>query len=126
MTLMFQREVALRITSKPGDEHYGRLAVLTSLLADAKILFDVPNTAFVPRPKVQSAVVQIIPNIAKISSIYDLSKIEKITAKLFGQRRKMIRAIMPNVDWSHFGLAGTERAENLSPEKFAELAQNLI
>ncbi len=126
MTLMFQREVALRITSKPGDEHYGRLAVLTSLLADAKILFDVPNTAFVPRPKVQSAVVQIIPNTAKISLIQDLSKIEKITAKLFGQRRKMIRAIMPNVDWSHFGLTGTERAENLSPEKFAELAQNLI
>lgn len=126
MTLMFQREVALRITSKPGDEHYGRLAVLTSLLADAKILFDVPNTAFVPRPKVQSAVVQIIPNAAKISSIQDLSKIEKITAKLFGQRRKMIRAIMPNVDWCSFGLTGTERAENLSPEKFAELAQNLI
>ncbi len=126
MTLMFQREVALRITSKPGDEHYGRLAVLTSLLADAKILFDVPNTAFVPRPKVQSAVVQIIPNPTKISSIQDLSKIEKITAKLFGQRRKMIRAIMPNVDWAHFGLTGTERAENLSPEKFAELAQNLI
>ena len=126
MTLMFQREVALRITSKPGDEHYGRLAVLTSLLADAKILFDVPNTAFVPRPKVQSAVVQIIPNTAKISLIQDLSKIEKITAKLFGQRRKMIRAIMPNVDWSRFGLTGTERAENLSPEKFAELAQNLI
>lgn len=126
MTLMFQREVALRITSKPGDEHYGRLAVLTSLLADAKILFDVPNTAFVPRPKVQSAVVQIIPNPTKISSIQDLSKIEKITAKLFGQRRKMIRAIMPNVDWSRFGLTGTERAENLSSEKFAELAQNLI
>ena len=126
MTLMFQREVALRITSKPGDEHYGRLAVLTSLLADAKILFDVPNTAFVPRPKVQSAVVQIIPNPTKISSIQDLSKIEKITAKLFGQRRKMIRAIMPNVDWSSFDLLGTERAENLSPEKFAELAQNLI
>ncbi len=126
MTLMFQREVALRITSKPGDKHYGRLAVLTSLLADAKILFDVPNTAFVPRPKVQSAVVQIIPNTAKISLIQDLSKIEKITAKLFGQRRKMIRAIMPNVDWSSFDLLGTERAENLSPEKFAELAQNLI
>lgn len=126
LTLMFQKEVALRITSKPGDEHYGRLAVLTSLIADAKILFDVPNTAFVPRPKVQSAVVQIIPNPDKISAISDLSKIEKITAKLFGQRRKMIRSIIPNVDWEHFGLTGTERAENLSPEMFAILAQNLI
>jgi 16S rRNA (adenine1518-N6/adenine1519-N6)-dimethyltransferase len=126
LTLMFQKEVALRITSKPNDEHYGRLAVLTSLIADAKILFDVPNTSFVPRPKVQSAVVQIIPNMNKISKIQDLHKIEQITAKLFGQRRKMIRAIIPNVDWKQFGLTGTERAENLSPEIFATLAQNLI
>ena len=126
LTLMFQREVALRITARPGDEHYGRLAVLTSLIADSKILFDVPNTAFVPRPRVQSAVVQIIPNADKISKISDLSKIEQITAKLFGMRRKMIRGIMPNVDWERFGLSGTERAENLSPEMFATLAENLL
>ena len=123
---MFQREVAQRITAHVGDEHYGRLAVLTSLIADARILFDVPNTAFVPRPKVQSAIVQIIPNIDKISKIKDLKKIEQITAKLFGQRRKMIRAIMSNVDWSRFGLNGTERAENLSPETFALLSDNLL
>lgn len=126
LTLMFQREVAQRITSNVGDEHYGRLAVLTSLIADSKILFEVPNTAFVPRPKVQSAVVQIIPNANKISKIKDLSKIEQISAKLFGQRRKMIRGIMPNVNWEQFGLTGTERAENLSPETFALLADNLL
>ena len=126
MTLMFQREVALRITSKPGDEHYGRLAVLVSLIADARILFDVPNTAFVPRPKVQSAVVQIIPNQDKIRKIQNLSKIEQLTAKLFGQRRKMIRAIMPNVDWGKYGLDGTERAEKIHPETFAIMAQDLV
>ena len=126
LTLMFQREVAQRITANVGDGQYGRLAVLTSLIADSKILFDVPNTAFVPRPKVQSAVVQIIPNEDKISKIKDLSKREQITAKLFGMRRKMIRGIMPNVDWQAFGLTGTERAENLSPEIFALLANNLL
>lgn len=126
LTLMFQREVAQRIIARPGDVHYGRLAVLTSLIADARILFDVPNTAFVPMPKVQSAVVQIIPNPEKISRIADLTKIEQITAKLFGQRRKMIRGILPNVDWTRFGLTGTERAENLSPETFATLANNLL
>lgn len=126
LTLMFQKEVAQRITARPSDEQYGRLAVLTSLIADSKILFDVPNTAFVPRPKVQSAVVQIIPNPDKIAHISDLSKIEQITAKLFNQRRKMIRAIIPGVDWSLFGLSGAERAENLSPETFALLAQNLL
>ena len=126
MTLMFQREVAERITAKCGDGQYGRLAVLTALIADARILFDVPNTAFVPRPRVQSAVVQVIPNAKKIAAICDVEKIEKITATLFGHRRKMIRGIIPNVDWQKYGLTGTERAENLTPETFALLARDLI
>lgn len=126
MTLMFQREVAQRITAHVGDEQYGRLAVLTSLLADARILFDVPNTAFVPRPKVQSAVVQIIPNAEKIARIKNLENIEKITARLFGMRRKMIRGIIPGVLWSQFGLTGTERAENIMPEKYLELSENIV
>ncbi len=126
MTLMFQREVAQRIVANVGDAQYGRLAVLTSLVADARILFGVPNTAFVPQPKVQSAVVSVIPNPDKIARIDDIANVEKITAKLFGNRRKMIRGIMPNVDWAKFGLAGTERAEELSPETFALLAQHLL
>ena len=125
MTLMFQREVAQRIVADAGDKQYGRLSVLTSLVADAKILFNVPSTAFVPRPKVESAIVQIVPNAKKIKSIGDLSKIENVTAKLFGQRRKMIRGIIPNVDWSVFGLTGTERAEELAPETFVKIAKVL-
>jgi len=121
LTLMFQREVAQRIVAKVGDEQYGRLSVLTDLVSDAKILFDVPNTAFVPRPKVQSAVVQIIPNKTKISKIKDISVIEKLTAKLFGQRRKMIRGII-KTNWEEFGLSGTERAEELSPEQFLKIS----
>lgn len=126
MTLMFQREVAERIVAKTGDDAYGRLAVLTSLVSDAKILFGVPSTAFVPRPKVESAVVQIIPNMAKIKEIENISALEKLTAKLFGMRRKMIRGIMRDVDWESFGLSGTERAEDLTPEKFLELSKKLV
>jgi len=122
MTLMFQREVAQRIVANVGDEQYGRLAVLTNLIADAKILFDVPNTAFVPRPKVQSAVVQIIPNDKKIKEIKDINKLEKLTAKLFGQRRKMIRGII-KTDWEKFGLNGTERAEEIKPELFLKISR---
>ncbi len=122
LTLMFQREVAERIVAKPGDKQYGRLSVLTSLVADAKILFNVPNTAFFPAPKVQSAVVQIIPKRADV----DLAKVEKITAKLFGQRRKMLRGIIPGIDWAKFGLLGTERAEELRPEKFVEIAAQVV
>lgn len=122
MTLMFQREVAERITAKVGDEQYGRLGVLANLIADTKILFDVPNTAFVPRPKVQSAVVQIIPNAKKISEIDDINKLEKLTAKLFGMRRKMIRGII-KTDWTKFGLTGTERAEEIAPELFLKISR---
>ena len=126
MTLMFQREVAQRIVAKQSDSQYGRLSVLTSLIADAKILFDVPNTAFVPRPKVQSAVVQVIPNADKIKNLGDVKALGQITAKLFGQRRKMIRGIIPGINWAVFGLTGTERAEDLSPETFAQIAKNLV
>ncbi|MBO4582770.1 MAG: 16S rRNA (adenine(1518)-N(6)/adenine(1519)-N(6))-dimethyltransferase RsmA [Alphaproteobacteria bacterium] len=126
LTLMFQREVAERIVAKTGDDAYGRLAVLTSLVADAKILFGVPSTAFVPRPRVESAVVQIIPNANKIKKIKNISAVENLTAKLFGMRRKMIRGIMRDIDWAVFGLLGTERAEDLSPEKFLELSKKLV
>lgn len=126
LTLMFQREVAERIIACPNDDAYGRLSVLVHLVADAKILFNVPRTAFTPAPKVTSAVVQIIPNAEKIAKIGNIENVEKITAKLFGTRRKMIRGIMPDVDWNEFNLTGTERAENLSPEKFLEIAKKLL
>jgi 16S rRNA (adenine1518-N6/adenine1519-N6)-dimethyltransferase len=121
LTLMFQKEVAQRIVANVGDAQYGRLSVLSNIIADTKILFDVPNTAFVPRPKVQSAVVQIIPNKNKIKKIQDISVIERLTAKLFGQRRKMIRGII-KTDWEKYGLTGTERAEEISPSIFVKIA----
>ena len=124
LTLMFQKEVAQRIVATPDDKQYGRLSVLTNLIADTKILFDVPNTAFVPRPKVQSAVVQIIPNKDKIKQITNIDVLEKLTARLFGQRRKMIRAII-KTDWEKYGLNGTERAENISPELFLKISRNI-
>jgi len=126
LTLMFQREVAERIVAHRGDEQYGRLAVLVSLIADAKILFNVPSTAFVPRPRVESAVVQIIPNHAKIKQVENIENLERLTARLFGMRRKMIRGIMRDVDWSVFNLSGTERAEEISPEIFLEISKKLV
>ncbi len=126
LTLMFQREVAERIIAHTGAEQYGRLAVLVSLIADAKILFNVPSTAFVPRPRVESAVVQIIPNANKIKHIGNIANLENLTARLFGMRRKMIRGIMRDIDWNVFGLVGTERAEEISPEKFLEISKKLV
>lgn len=121
MTLMFQREVAMRIVAAPGTDAYGRLSVLASLVSIPKMLFTVPRTAFTPPPKVTSAIVQILPREHDISPEL-LSRIEALTARLFGNRRKMIRSIIRDIDWTRFGLTGMERAEELSPEKFRKIA----
>ena len=59
--MMFQKEVANRITAKPGSKSYSRLSVITQLKTKTKILFDIPDTAFFPKPKVRSSLVQFIP-----------------------------------------------------------------
>jgi len=91
MTLMFQREVAERITAQPGDSAYGRLSILTGWIADSTILFDIPPEAFVPAPKIVSSVVQIRP-LEKPRFECDQKALENVTRLAFGQRRKMLRA----------------------------------
>ncbi len=91
MSLMFQREVALRITAKPGDSAYGRLSVITAWRAAAELCFDVPAEAFVPPPKITSSIVRIIPHDKPISQC-KMSDLEAVTQIAFGQRRKMLRA----------------------------------
>ena len=91
MTLMFQREVAERITAQPGDSAYGRLSILTGWIADSAILFDIPPEAFVPAPKIVSSVVQIRP-LEKPRFECDQKALENVTRLAFGQRRKMLRA----------------------------------
>ena len=92
MTLMFQKEVAERITAKPGSKKYGRLSILIGLMADAKIIMNIPSTAFKPQPKVDSAIVQIKPKHTKI--IFNKKKLEEITRNLFNQRRKQIKTTL--------------------------------
>lgn len=96
MTLMFQREVALRITAKPGDSAYGRLSVLAGWLADAEILFDIPPEAFVPAPKITSSVVQIVP-LAAPRFTCGQKHLEEVTRYAFGQRRKMLRSSLKKI-----------------------------
>ena len=91
MTLMFQREVAERITAQPGDSAYGRLSILTGWIADSTILFDIPPEAFVPAPKIVSSVVQVRP-LAEPRFPCDRTALETVTRIAFGQRRKMLRA----------------------------------
>jgi len=90
LTLMFQREVALRIVATPVERaDYGRLAVLSGWRARARLLFDVPPAAFTPAPKVTSSVIELIPR--ERPEPCDARLLSAATAAAFGQRRKMLR-----------------------------------
>lgn len=130
LTLMFQREVADRITARPGEAPYGRLSVLANWRCRTRRLFDVPASAFTPPPKVTSAVVELIPYETPPYQC-DADALQRVTAAAFGQRRKMLRRSLASlgVDTEKLtGAAGidpTARAETLTVEQFAILANVL-
>ncbi len=129
-TLMFQREVADRIvagTDTPAE--YGRLAVLCGWRTRARILFEVSPQAFVPPPKVTSAVVLIEPRPDPLPA--RMGTLERVTRAAFGQRRKMLRQSLralghdPAPLLAAAGLQGTMRAEEVPVEAFVALAAAL-
>ncbi|MDB5490984.1 MAG: Dimethyladenosine transferase [Micavibrio sp.] len=126
MVLMFQREVAMRITATPADKEYGRLAIITQWLCDADRVFDLPPSAFVPPPSVTSSVVRFFPKTLPADAP-PFAAVEKITAAAFGQRRKMLKACLK--PWPGLlekaGIDGTKRAEQLPVSDFIKLAQAL-
>jgi len=128
LTLMFQREVAERIVAKPGSEHYGRLSVAVQWRSTPRIALAVHRSAFVPPPKVASAVVHIVP--APEPDGVSADMLERITAAAFGQRRKMMRSSLKSVPGALDALASLgidieRRAETVSVEEFVALARAL-
>jgi len=127
LVLMFQREVAERIVAAPGSDSYGRLGVLAGWRCEAKIMFDVAPSAFVPPPKVTSSVVRLVPRAMPIPC--DAGLLQRVTEAAFGQRRKMLRQSLKSLGVDPLplleaaGIAPTERAENVSIEGFAALAR---
>lgn len=132
LTLMFQKEVADRITAEPGSKTYGRLSVMMQWMAEADSLFDISPKAFVPPPKVWSSVVQLIPRKVPLYPVA-LSALQTVCQQLFHQRRKMLRQSMkPFLQGKpcDFYLEGldikeTMRPEELSVEQIAALAERL-
>lgn len=130
LTLMFQKEVARRLTAKPRSKDYGRLSVLVQWIAEVTPLFDIAPTAFVPAPKVTSALVRIVARPQPLSPCRR-EDLERTTAAAFGQRRKMLRqslrtlSVPPEPLLAAAGIAGTARAEELSVEEFCALARAL-
>lgn len=126
LTLMFQTEVAERICAAPDTSAYGRLAVLAQWCAECELLMKVPAGAFSPPPKVESAVVGIIPR-ADQPEPELFRAMERITALAFGQRRKMLRASLKSAGGEavleRADILPTRRAETLSVAEFARLAE---
>jgi len=126
LVLMFQREVAERIVAAPGSKIYGRLGVLAQWRTEAKILFDVNPSAFVPPPKVTSSVVRLVPKAAPLAC--DRRVLERVTEAAFGQRRKMLRQSLRSLGGdaaallARAGIEPTQRAEEIPVAGFVALA----
>lgn len=127
LVLMFQREVAERLTAPPGTPAYGRLSVLAQWLAEPRLLFTLPPGAFVPPPEVHSALVHLAPRPAPPPDLVPV--MERITRLAFGQRRKMLRSALRAEGGEALlraaGIAPERRAETLSVAEFEALARCL-
>ncbi len=128
LTLMFQLEVAERITAAPGSGAYGRLAVLAQWRSDPRIAMKVHRSAFTPAPKVMSAVVHVTP--AAMPDGVSARVLERTTEAAFGQRRKMLRQSLKGLPGAlaaldTLGIDPARRAETLSVPEFVELARAL-
>jgi 16S rRNA (adenine1518-N6/adenine1519-N6)-dimethyltransferase len=127
LVLMFQREVAERITAAPGSKTYGRLSVLAGWRTQARILFDIAPSAFVPPPKVTSSLVELVPRPAPLPC--ESLILQKVTEAAFGQRRKMLRQSLRSLGRDPLPLlaaaaiAPTARAEEIPVEGFVRLAR---
>ena len=125
-TLMFQTEVAARITAPPGTGAFGRLSIITQWLCEAELLFHISPRAFTPPPQVQSTVVRLTPRANPVPARRET--LERVTAAAFGQRRKMLRQSLRAVSEDAEGLCRatgidpTARAETLTVEQFCALA----
>jgi 16S rRNA (adenine1518-N6/adenine1519-N6)-dimethyltransferase len=128
LTLMFQKEVAERIVAQAGSATYGRLSVAAQWRSRPRIVMSVNRSAFVPPPKVTSAVVQIVP--AEQPEGVSPKVLERLTEAAFGQRRKMLRSSLKAVPDATeaaeaLGIDLQRRAETLAVEEWVKLARAL-
>ena len=120
MHFMLQLEVVERMVAKPSTPEYGRLSVALQARFAMKKLFNVSKGAFRPPPKVESAVVRLVPLEQPLRVDEDLLR------RAFSARRKTLRNALPEIDFEAAGIDPKLRPENLSPEDYARLSMNSI
>jgi 16S rRNA (adenine1518-N6/adenine1519-N6)-dimethyltransferase len=123
MHFMLQKEVVDRMAAQPGGKDYGRLSVMMQYHCQVDSLFDVPPEAFEPPPKVNSAVVRLLPHINPPIKVNDVTLLEKLVTQAFSQRRKTLRnTLRPMISadqMDSLGINPVRRAETLSLDEFA-------
>ena len=126
--LMVQKELAQRLTAKIGTKDYSRLTVMTSLYFDIKICFLISPNVFLPKPKVQSAFIEIIKKENSYHKDINLKLFGQIVRMAFNQRRKMLRNSLSSleIDVKNCAIDFTKRPEQLSIEDFIEISNNII
>jgi 16S rRNA (adenine1518-N6/adenine1519-N6)-dimethyltransferase len=127
MHFMLQKEVVERMAAEPGSKVYGRLSVMLQLACRVEPLFTVPPEAFRPPPKVESAVVRLVPLAPQDRHDADAGDVYTVVKAAFAQRRKTLNnALKQLMDTDAIRRAGVEpgaRAETLAPEDFVRLAK---
>ena len=130
MHFMLQKEVVERIAARPGNRVYGRLSVMIQSYFKVSPLFLVSPQCFRPSPKVESAVLRLIPDPSLCQGILDHPHYEKLVQQAFSQRRKTLKNTLKKFcDISHIIDAGIKpeiRAEQLTVEDFIRLHQHII
>ncbi|HTY99662.1 MAG TPA: 16S rRNA (adenine(1518)-N(6)/adenine(1519)-N(6))-dimethyltransferase RsmA [Rhodocyclaceae bacterium] len=129
MHFMLQREVVDRMVAAPGGADYGRLSVTLQYRFDMERLFLVPPGAFNPAPKVDSAIVRLLPRPAAELNARDEAFFARLVTAAFGQRRKMLRNTLRGLaageQLTAAGIAPTVRAEDLAAADYVRLANSL-
>ena len=129
MHFMLQKEVVDRMVAVPGGD-VGRLSIMLQYRYDMECLFIVPPTAFVPAPKVDSAIVRMIPKPLSALTVKDEMLFGDVVTAAFSMRRKMLRntlkGIISEAQLEALGIAPTARAETLAVEDFVRIANSLV
>ena len=130
MHFMLQKEVVARMTAEPSTHDYGRLSVMLQRRFHMEWLLDVPPGAFEPAPKVDSAVVRLIPKPASEIVALDERLFARVVLTAFAQRRKTLRntlgALLDAKDFAQIGVEPGLRAENLSLADYQNMTRHLM
>lgn len=129
MHFMLQKEVVERMVALPGDTDFGRMSVMLQYRFHLEWLIDVPPESFDPPPKVQSAVVRLIPKAPDLMLAHDLAKLSQVVLAAFSQRRKMLRntlkGVLDDAGFTALGIAPTLRPEDLAVDDYVRIANYL-